>query len=153
MNDRQRRAVGSKNRSSAQIRSDIEATRARLADDIDAARAKLSRRGLEYQAMSALRGVRNEATGAISGFSGSTDQQASRLSEMAVEAVKRYPVVTTLIGIGLALLAFSNRGDSTSRSRAAGFQSAGVGRDDLEMGDDAKFVRPTARADLPPSTG
>lgn len=132
------RSGGGKKRSSAEIRAEIEATRARLARDIDVARTKLSRRGLEYEARSALRGVRNEASGAISGFSSSTDRQANQLSQIAVDAVKRYPVVTTLIGVGLALVALSN-----------GRRSTGSGSVDRES--EAAFVRPTARADLPPT--
>lgn len=139
MTDQRQPAAGTGRRNSAEIRSQIVATRARLASDIDAARAKLSRRGLEHEAMSALRGVRNEASGAMSGFSTSTDRQMSQLSQLAVDTVKRYPVVTTLVGIGLALLAFSNGRRSESSVPANTTDS------------EAPFVRPTARADLPPT--
>lgn len=137
MTDHPNRASPTGKRSSAEIRSQIAATRARLAADIDIARVKLSRRGLEREALSALRGVRHEASGAISGFGGSTDRQLSQLSRIAVDAVKRYPVVTTLMGIGLAWLAFSNG----RRFEADNSEPT----TDL----DAPFVRPTARADLP----
>ncbi|MEX2541390.1 MAG: hypothetical protein WD314_06255 [Trueperaceae bacterium] len=138
MTDDRQQAAGTGKRSSAEIRSQIVATRARLASDIDAARMKLSRRGLEHEAMSAIRGVRHEASGAMSGFSTSTDRQMSQLSHLAVDTVKRYPLVTTLVGIGLALLAFSN-------GRRAGPHV------DSTMDSEAPFVRPTARTDLPPT--
>jgi hypothetical protein len=140
MSSQHRPSGASRRRSSNEIRSQIVATRARLAADIDAARAKLSRRGLEQQAMSALRGAQREASGALNGWSTSADQQVGRLSHLAVEAVKRYPVVTTLVGVGLALLALRN--DRSSR--------AGSAASERRPENDVSLVGPTARADLPP---
>lgn len=126
-------------RSSAEIVREIEATRARLANDIEAAQVKLSRRGLQDEAMGRLSNIRNRATGAISGVSHSADHQASQLSHLAVDTIKRYPIVTTIIGLGLALLAFSNG----RRSRPTGTVD-----EDMEL-----VTRPTPRAvDLPPTS-
>jgi hypothetical protein len=138
MNDHQRSSAGSRRRSSSELRSQIAATRARLAADIEAARTKLSRRGLEHEAMSALRTVRSGASGAVSGFGASTDRQAGQLGRLAVDTVKRYPVITTLVGVGLALLALRNGRRSAPRPQEA------------RPEDEVPFVRPTERADLPP---
>jgi hypothetical protein len=138
MSDHQRRPAGTHRRSSSELRSQIAATRARVAADIEAARTKLSRRGLEHEAMSALRNVRSGASGAVSGLGSSTDHQAGQLSRLAVDTVKRYPVITTLLGVGLALLALRNGRGSRSRVPEA------------RPEDEVPFVRPTERADLPP---
>ena len=127
-----------RNRSSAEIRAEIAATRARLAEDIEAAQAKLSRRGLQYEAMGAIRNIRSEATGAISGVSHSADRQANQLGHLVTDTVKRYPVVTTLVGLGLALLAFSNGRRSGSTSR-------------IEVDPDMELATRPAAPDLPPT--
>ena len=126
-------------RSSSEIRREIEATRARLANDIDAARMKLSKRGLQDEAMDRLGTFRDRATGAVSGVSHAADRQASHFGHLAVDTIKRYPIVTTLVGLGLALLAFSNGRRSTS--------PASTVDDDMEL---ATRPTPTA-ADLPPT--
>ena len=125
-------------RSSAEIRTEIAATRARLAEDIEAARTKLSRRGLQYEAMGAIRNMRSEATGAISGVGHSADRQASQLGQVVTDTVKRYPVVTTLLGLGLALLAFSNGRRSKSTTR-------------IEVDPDMELATRPAAPDLPPT--
>lgn len=135
----QRGAASGRKRSSSEIRSDIRATRARLADDIDAARMKLSRRGLQDEAMGALGRVRNQASGAMSSVSDSADSQASHFGHLAVDTIKRYPVVTTLVGLGLALLAFSNGRRSKSNPTMVD--------DEPEM----PLVKRTTAADLPPT--
>lgn len=134
----QRGSARNRRRSSAEIRSDIAATRARLGDDIDAARMKLSRRGLEREAMGALRNIRHDAKDAIGGVSHSADRQASQLGRIAVDTIKRYPVVTTLVGLGLAMLAFSNGRRSRSNHDVAGQEQ--------EM----PLVKRSTAADLPP---
>lgn len=116
----QRGSAKNRRRSSAEIRSDIAATRARLGNDIDAARMKLSKRGLEREAKGALRHFRHDAIDAIGGVSHSADSQANQFGRIAVDAIKRYPVVTTLVGLGLAMLAFSNSRRLQSSHDAAG---------------------------------
>jgi hypothetical protein len=133
MSDQNRPSGRRRGRSSAELRSEIAATRARLATDIEAARTKLSRRGL----MSALRGFRNEASGAVTGFGSSTDRQVGQLSRFAVDTVKRYPVITTLVGLGLAFLAVRNGRRSVARSS------------EWTRETEAPFVGPTEQADLP----
>lgn len=127
-------------RSSSEIVSEIEATRAKLANDIDAARIKLSRRGLQDEAMDRFSSVRSRATGAISGVSHAADDQASHFGRLAVDTIKRYPIVSTLVGLGLAMLAFSNGSRSGSNPRTVD--------EDMEM-----VTKPSrAAADLPPTS-
>jgi hypothetical protein len=90
--------------------------------------------------MDVLRGVRNEASGAIDGFTRSADGQAGQFSRMAVDTVKRYPVATTLLGLGLAALALTGSRRAATRPVAP--------ENSLVPADDVPFVRPTERADL-----
>lgn len=128
-------------RSTAEIRADIEATRSRLSTDIDVARERLSPQGLQRQAFGALRGVRREASGSIHDWSDSADQQASQMSSAVVNVIKRFPIATTVVGLGLALLAISNG----RRSREV------IPRPDPVA--DPTPVRSAAHADLPPPRG
>ncbi|MEX2535497.1 MAG: DUF3618 domain-containing protein [Trueperaceae bacterium] len=136
--------MNGRRRSPAEIRSEIASTRARLAADIDAARMRLSRRGLEHDAMDALRGVRHEASGRLDGLGNKADRQVGQFSRIAVDVVKRYPVVTTLVGLGLALLAISN-----SNGRRTGLPVRG-----REHEPEMPLVKPTTAAtttaDVPP---
>lgn len=121
-------------RSSSEIRSEIAETRARLANDIDAARMKLSKRGLQNEAMERLSSIRGGVSDAMSSASHSADNQASHLGQLAVDTIKRYPMITTLVGLGLAMLAFSN-----------GRRLGGREHQEQEM----QLAKPTTAADLP----
>lgn len=116
MSDQQRNTAGGRQRSSRELRAEIEETRARLSRDIDAARTKFSRRGLQHEAMSALQGVRQESRGAIENMGDGAQRQVSQFGGVVVDAVKRYSVISTLVGVGLALVAFTSTRRSDRRT-------------------------------------
>lgn len=119
MSDQRRNGAGGRPRSSRELRAEIEETRARFSRDIDAARTKFSRRGLRHEAMSALQGVRQESREAVDSMGDGAQRQVSQFGGILVDAVKRYPLVSTLVGVGLALVAFSGTRRSDGSRRAA----------------------------------
>lgn len=97
-------------RSAEELERDIAETRARLSRNVDGLSYKLSPAGIGEEVKGMLGTTEELTIGAITGFS---DKLAGRTEGWGPQAgafVRRYPVTTTLVGLGLAWLVMRSSG-------------------------------------------
>ena len=99
-------------RSVDELERDIAETRARLGREVDALAYRLSPAGLSAEAKNTLGTTEQLTLGAIGGLSESLFARtgAEAWGAQAGAFVRRYPVTTTLLGLGLAWLVMRSSG-------------------------------------------
>lgn len=95
-----------------ELEQDIAETRARLGRDVDTLAYRLSPAGLSEEVKSTLGNTEQLTLGAIGGLSESllSRSGAEGWGAQAGAFVRRYPVTTTLVGLGLAWLVMRSSG-------------------------------------------
>ena len=99
-------------RSVDELEREIAETRARLGRDVDALAYRLSPAGLSEQVKGTLENTETLTLGAIGGLGESllARSGAEGWGAQAGAFVRRYPVTTTLLGLGLAWLVMRSSG-------------------------------------------
>lgn len=97
-------------RSAEELERDIAQTRARLSRNVDALSYKLSPVGLENEVKSVLGSTEQLTLGAVSNLSDALLERTGGWGVQAGAFVRRYPVTTTLVGLGLAWLVMRSSG-------------------------------------------
>ena len=97
-------------RSPEELERDIAETRARLSSSVDGLSYKLSPAGLSEELRSTLGTTEELTVGAISGLSDALIGRTEGWGAQAGAFVRRYPVTTTLVGLGLSWLVMRSSG-------------------------------------------
>lgn len=93
-----------------ELERDIAQTRARLGGNVEQLSYKLSPAGLGEEVKSALGSTEDLTVGALSNLSGALAGRAEGWGLQAGALLKRYPVTTTFVGLGLAWLVMRSSG-------------------------------------------
>jgi hypothetical protein len=100
-------------KSPEQLEEDIEQTRAKISNQINALSDKLSPTELTERAKDTIQGTlqdtQDSAVRVIEGIADSLLKRSGRVGTGAVDFIKRYPLPTTLLGLGLAWLLMRGR--------------------------------------------
>src|SRR5256885_8569554 len=121
--------------SSAAIRADIEATRARMGDTLEELGARLNPDRLKQQAKDK---VRDAAIGRVQTMARTTADKAATAGRTVTDVVRDNPIPAALIAVGIGWLAFNSRRSGSSTS-AARYEPQPI---------DERFPRVQSRADL-----
>ncbi len=109
---------GNGGKSSDQIKADIERTRSEMTEKIDTIQDRLSPDNLKMQAQTMVQDIMQESADAITDFLKTSAQQAG---QTLVETVKKNPLPSAVLGLGLGWLLMNTmnnqRGESDDRSR------------------------------------
>ena len=97
-------------RSPEELEHDIAETRARLSSSVDGLSYKLSPAGISEEVRSTLGTTEDLTVGAISGLSDALIGRTEGWGAQAGAFVRRYPVTTTLVGLGLSWLVMRSSG-------------------------------------------
>ena len=97
-------------RSPEELEQDIAETRARLSRNVDGLSYKLSPAGISEEVRSTLGTTEELTVGAITGLSDALIGRTEGWGAQTGAFVRRYPVTTTLVGLGLAWLVMRSSG-------------------------------------------